>query len=342
MSVTAGDSELLRSARFRRAREDDWRRLEAVLERAERRGVRSLGFEDARDLATLYRQACTSLSVAREISLDRGLLEYLEALTARAYLAVYAPQETLAGVVGRFVRGAPAALRRSVGHVALAAATLGLGVVVGWLLYAEDPTWFGVFVPGGLGEGRSPASSTADLLKVIYGGADRPLGHLAAFAAFLFSHNTQIALFAFALGVAAGLPTLLLCLYNGLTLGAFVGLHVDRGIGWDLFGWLSIHGVTELAAIAVAGGGGLRLGAAVLFPGRMTRRDALRQHGRDAVKLALLAALMLVVAAAVEGFARQLVTGTEARLAVGWGIGALWLAWFVLGGRRRAPGGGAG
>lgn len=327
------DAELLRSARFRQAREADWRRLEEILARVERRSVRALDFDDARALATLYRQACTSLSVAREISLDRGLLDYLEALTARAYLAVYAPQESLAGLLRRFLAGAPPAVRRSAGHVLLAALAMALGAAVGWLLYLQDPGWYGVFVPGAMGQGRGPGSSTADLLKAIYGGGDHAVGYLAAFAAFLFSHNTQIALFCFSLGVAAGLPSLLLCLYNGLTLGAFVALHVERGIGWDLFGWLSIHGVTELSAIAVAAGGGFRLGTAVLFPGRLTRRDALRRHGRDAVKLALVAALMLVVAAGVEGLARQLVTDTGTRLAIGWGLGGLWLAWFVLGGR---------
>lgn len=334
------DADTLRSARFRQAREADWKRLEEILARTERRGVRALGFDDARALATLYRQACTSLSVAREISLDRSLLDYLEALTARAYLAVYAPQQSLAGVVGRFLSGAPQAVRRSTGHIGLAAAAMALGTLVGALLYDTDPSWYGVFVPGGIGQGRGPGSSTADLLKVIYGGGDRQLGDFAAFAAYLFSHNTQIALFSFALGAFAGLPTLLLCLFNGLTLGAFVGLHVDRGIGWDLFGWLSIHGVTELSAIAIAAAGGFRLAAAVLFPGLLTRRDALRADGRDAVKLALVAAMMLIVAAAIEGFARQLVTDTTARLAIGWGIGGLWLAWFVLGGRSGRPAGG--
>jgi len=330
------ETELLRSARFRQAREADWRRLEEILERSERRGRRALGFDDARDLATLYRQACTSLSVAREISLDRGLLDYLEALTARAYLAVYAPQQSLAGVLRRFLSDAPPALRRSAGHVLLAALTMILGAAVGWLLYLQDPSWYGVFVPGGIGQGRGLGSSTAELLKSIYGGGDHRVGQLTAFAAYLFSHNTQIALFSFALGVFVGLPTLLLCLYNGLILGAFAGLHVERGIGWDLLGWLSIHGVTELAAVAIAGGGGFRLGAAVLFPDRMTRRDALRHHSRDAVKLALAAALMLVVAAGIEGFARQLVADTTVRLAIGWGTGGLWLAWFAFGGRRRA------
>lgn len=333
-ALPAGDGELLRSARFRRAREGDWQRLEAILAVAERRGVRVLGFDQARDLATLYRQACTSLSVAREISLDAALLAYLEALTARAYLAVYAPQQTLAGLLGRFLATAPAAVRRSTAHVALAALAMALGALAGALLYGEDAGWFRVFVPGGLGGGRGPASTTAELLEVIYGGAGAPAGGLAAFAAYLFSHNTQVALFGFGLGVFLCLPSFLLCLYNGLILGAFVALHVERGIGWDLFGWLSIHGVTELSAIVIATGGGFRLGAAVLFPGRLTRRDALRRDGRDAVKLALVAAAMLVAAALIEGFARQLVVDTTARLAIGWGIGAMWLAWFLLGGRR--------
>ena len=76
-------AELIRSSRFRAEREADWRRLEALVARAERGGVHGMDFADARDLAELYRQAATSLAVAREISLDRALLDYLEALTAR-------------------------------------------------------------------------------------------------------------------------------------------------------------------------------------------------------------------------------------------------------------------
>ncbi|MEM7213888.1 MAG: stage II sporulation protein M, partial [Pseudomonadota bacterium] len=72
----------------------------------------------------------------------------------------------------------------------------------------------------------------------------------------------------------------------------------------------------------------------VLFPGPLRRRDALRKEGRDAVMLAVLAAIMLVAAGLLEGFGRQLVQSLEWRLAIGWGIGALWLAWIVMAGRR--------
>jgi uncharacterized membrane protein SpoIIM required for sporulation len=159
---------------------------------------------------------------------------------------------------------------------------------------------------------------------------------LGAFATYLFSHNTRIASFVFGLGVFLCAPAILLTFYNGLIIGVFVGLHVDRGLGWDLFGWLSIHGVTELSAICIACGGGIQLGAAVLFPGQYTRAESLRIAGRDAAKLAIVAALMLIAAAFLEGFGRQLIQDVDQRLLIGWSIGALWLAWFTLVGKQRS------
>ncbi|MGR3513408.1 MAG: stage II sporulation protein M [Paracoccaceae bacterium] len=326
-------TDLIRSTRFRAEREADWQRLERLVLKAERNGVQSMGFAEARDLAELYRQATTSLAIAREISLDKGLLDYLEALTARAYLSVYAPQERVGGIFRRFLTGsASAAMRRSWPYLLVGFLTMALGALAGGLLYFEDASWYSVFLPPELAAGRGPGSSSAELRAVIYGDD----GHegLGAFATYLFSHNTRIAIFVFGLGVFLCAPAILLTFYNGLILGAFVALHIDRGLGYDIFGWLSVHGVTELSAICIACAGGLRLGTAVLFPGRLTRAEALRQTGRDAAKLAIVAALMLVVAALLEGFARQLLQDFSSRVILGWGVGALWLAWFLLAGRR--------
>ena len=49
--------------------------------------------------------------------------------------------------------------------------------------------------------------------------------------------------------------------------------------------------------------------------------------------------LMLVVAAFLESFARQLINDTPGRLIVGCSMLALWLAYFLLAGRRDASGG---
>jgi uncharacterized membrane protein SpoIIM required for sporulation len=324
---------LLRSARFRTEREADWQLLEKLVTEAERRGLHRMDFAAARDLAASYRRATTSLAIAREISLDRALLDYLEALTARAYLCVYAPQERIGGLIRRFFSAsAPQAIRRSWVYIAIGFLCMGLGALTGFLLYFENEAWYFVFLPPELAGGRTPEATTGFLRSVIYDSNPDQSG-LGAFATFLFSHNTRIAIFVFGLGAFLCAPAIILTFYNGLTLGAMLALHVDRGLGWDMGGWLSIHGVTELSAICIACGGGVQLGAAILFPGSSSRREALRRAGRDAVKLALVAAVMLVVAALLEGFLRQLVQDMGTRYAIGWGIGMLWLVWMTMAGR---------
>ena len=147
--------ELIRSARFRKEREADWRRLEQLVQAAESRGLQQMNFAETRDLASLYRQATTPPAIAREISLDKALLGYLEALTARAYLCVYAPQQRLGGLAARFcATGAPRAIRRCWLYILLGFLCMGLGALAGYLLYFENNDWFYVFMPSELSGGQ--------------------------------------------------------------------------------------------------------------------------------------------------------------------------------------------
>ena len=327
----------IRSTRFRKEREPGWKRLDELVTRAEKSGVQGMGYDDTLALASLYRQAMNSLSVARAISMDRALLTYLEALCARAYLVVYAPQESIRGVLGRLMtHGIPQAVRRSGLPLLIGFLAMLLGGLTGYVLFFQDPSWFFTFVPPELSDGRTPEASADYLRRTLFDTSARNNEAFGVFASFLFSHNTQIAILIFALGIFVTLPSFVLTYYNGLILGAFVAMYMDVGLGYELFGWLSIHGVTELAAISIACSGGAQLGLAVLLPGNRTRRAALRDKGRDAVKLMILAGLMLIVAAFVEGFLRQMVQSTELRLVIGWGLGLGWLSWLCLSGREGA------
>ncbi len=71
----------------------------------------------------------------------------------------------------------------------------------------------------------------------------------------------------------------------------------------------------------------------MLFPGRYSRLENLAMHGRLAAQMAVGAVLMLFVAAFLEGGCRQLVASTPLRFIIGFGVGALWLAYFCLAGR---------
>jgi uncharacterized membrane protein SpoIIM required for sporulation len=323
----------LRSLRFRQEREADWLRLEGLLTRLEKGGARRLSDEQLLALPVLYRGALSSLSVARATSLDQGLIDYLESLAARAYFFVYGGRSTLFQKLARFfVEDWPAAVQ-GLWRETLASAAIGLlGVLVGYVLVVQDPSWFYALVEGAMSDGRNPEATTEFLRKGLYDGQDA--NGLSVFATFLFTHNAQIAIMAFALGFALCLPTALLLGMNGLMLGAFFALYVGRGLGVELGGWLMIHGVTELFAVTLAGAAGFRIGWAVGFPGDRTRIEAAAGAGRQAGLAMAGVVAMLMVAGALEGFGRQLITADAVRYGIAVTSAIAWGAYFYWPRRR--------
>ncbi len=318
---------------FRAEREGDWARLEALLDRVERKSPRNLSDDDLTDLPRLYRATLSALSVARATSLDASLVGYLEALSTRAYFVLYGCRAPWGRqVLAFFTTLWPRAVRRLAPELALAVALLLLSAVAGYHLVRSDPAWFAAMIPTELAGGRDMAASAATLRESLYGAPKE--GGLEIFAASLFTHNAQISILAFALGFAFGVPTIILAVQNGAMAGALFAAFVPHGLGWGLFAWLMIHGTTEIAAIAVSAAAGIHIGRAVAFPGERSRMAAAAEAGRHGAIAMLGVILMLLIAGLLEGFARQLVRDDSARLAIGGAMLALWTLYFTFGGRR--------
>src|SRR5690349_14860069 len=131
------------SRRFRAARQEEWRRLEEILNTAERKSVRSLADEDLLALPILYRGALSSLSVARETSLDLELITYLEGLCARAYFFVYGVRTSAMARIGAFfARDWPAAVQSLWKETLISALLMLVGALAGYLLVSSDPSWY--------------------------------------------------------------------------------------------------------------------------------------------------------------------------------------------------------
>jgi uncharacterized membrane protein SpoIIM required for sporulation len=325
---------LLKSTAFRTEREGSWRELEALVTRLEKRGTRALSPAELARLPALYRAALSSLSVARAISLDRNVVEYLESLSGRAYLAVYGTRRRLGEALGDFfVRRFPRAVRAHRWHVAAAAAVLLLGTLTGFALTTADAERFYAFVDPAYAQGRGPASSTASLREVLYGPGKGAARMLKAFAMFLFQHNARIGLMAFAVGFAGAVPAALLLFSNGLVLGAFAAVYAGRGLGLEFLAWVLPHGVTELTAVALCGAAGMALGQALLFPGREERLAGLARRGREAGVMALGAVALFFVAALIEGIFRQLVHAVPVRWAVALGTALVLFSYLGTSGR---------
>lgn len=320
---------------FRAAREAEWRQLDDILTRAENKSVRALADEDLLALPVLYRGALSSLSVARETSLDLELINYLEGLCARAYFFVYGVRSSVWSRLGSFfVRDWARAVQGLWRETLVALALTAIGVAAGYLLVVGDPAWFDSLFPFAA-DGRNFGASAEFLREALYDYP--PEGGLTLLSAFLFTHNARIGMLAFALGFAFGVPTAMLLIYTGAGLGALFALYATHGLGMELGGWIIIHGSTELFALVLCGAAGFRIGWSVVFPGERTRLAAAAASGRTAALTMAGVVLMLLVAGLLEGYGRQLITGDLTRYAIGGSMLLFWCLYFYLP-RRKAHG----
>lgn len=307
----------------------DWEELESLLAVAEKK-LRKLSADDIIRLETLYRRVTVQLAQVSTRTRDRGLLEYLNQLSSRAHAIIYLPpnKSTFTGFVSFVTTGFARLLARHwKPHLVSLLLLLG-GMLLGYVSSMSNTSAaYALLAPG---ETRTPGATREQLIEVLRSGRDEGGGVKFFFASFLFQHNFRVGLLAMATGIAAGVPTVFLMLYNGMMLGAFVAVHHMKGIDAEMWAWLLPHGVTELGAIVLCGGMGLVLGQCVIQPRGMTRLEQLQLQGSDVAKTGIGIGLMLVFAALVESFVRQSHWTTEQRLAFAtatllfWGLYITW------------------
>jgi len=314
-----------------------WARLAALIERADRPGLKALEPEELDEFARLYRRAVADLAAARARSGDERLLRYLNNLVGRAHGLLYGGRaRRRLNLRGFFLVSIPQTFRDGWRFTVLSAVVFLLPALVTWGLAADNPAWADALFRPGMAEmvqdflARDvPAGQWfADSQSVV--GADTLSGHI-------FVNNATISLAAFALGITAGIGTLWLLFSNGLMLGAMLGIFAHHGRLIDFLGMVGPHGVLEIFAIIVSGGAGLTIGWALIDPGDRPRAQALAEAAGKAVRLVAGVVVMLAVAAAIEGFLSPQTTGllqaNEPRVMLGV---AVWLAamlWLLTSGR---------
>ena len=315
---------------FRTTREEDWEELGLLLDHLEKNRGKPKSAHEAERLGELYRRTTSSLSVIRTRPEEKRLEGSLNRLVVRAHNQIYRPlpsQVTSRSL--RYIQSAfPSAVRTHLPEITTSALIFFAGVGLGYGAVAIDNDAYYALVP--LEDVRSPGASVESLRETLQSGRESETGELAQFSGMLWQHNSRVAMFSFALGPLAGIPTVLLILFNGLMLGAMSKVFMDADLSTEWFAWLIGHGVTEISALIFAAAGGLILGRAVISPGPLTRARALAAAGQRALGLALGTVFMLFFAALLEGFFRQTDASTSTRYLVGFGTGILWLLYFAF------------
>jgi len=279
-----------------------WNAFAATLATAQRYGLRALGEEGVRAFVSEYRDLASDLARLRTAAQGRETPElfYLSRLLAGAHNLLYRGRSlTLTDVLRLIAIEAPREVRRSWRPVLLAGALLFGPALIAYSAVVTHPAVAATFIPAGM---LDRAEEGVRRAREGTGYIPDPQIFRPTMASQIIANNVQVTFGVFALGITAGVGSLLLLVLNGVSLGGVFGLYQSKGIAKLLLAFVAPHGVLELTAVCIAGGAGFLLAAALLLPGRRTRRRALVENGQRAIRLVAAATVLLLVAGTLEGF----------------------------------------
>jgi uncharacterized membrane protein SpoIIM required for sporulation len=304
-----------------------WQRLEELLQLLDRMTLRKLHREEVKELGRIYRRTASDLAIARAESRDPRLVNYLNSLVIRAHGRIYRADAQGGKRIGRFfTHDFPQTFRRTWRYTATAFAVFAIFTAIAFFGTRNDPE-FSQFA------GISPYFREVVINHRTHWwerlNEANQIGSTA-----IFTNNIRVTFYAFALGAIFGLGTLYVLASNGASFGAIIALTYRAGFGNDLLlGFVISHGVIELTCIFIAGGAGLLIGTALLMPGNLSRADALKSRGLDAVLLIIGCIPLLVVAGIIEGFISPQPIPSAIKIGIGVITGITLYAYLLLAGR---------
>ncbi|MBV9209038.1 MAG: stage II sporulation protein M [Acidobacteria bacterium] len=282
--------------RFIREGKNAWQRLEDLLMLLDRSSLRRLHREEVRELGRIYRRTASDLAIARAESRDPRLINYLNSLVIRAHGRIYRADAQGGQRIRKFfTRDFPQTFRRTWRYTALAFAVFWIFAAAAFIGTWRDPD-FSEFA------GIPPVFRHAINSKTHWWEELNEANQIGSSA--ILTNNIQVTFNAFALGAIFGIGTLYYMAFNGAMLGAVFALvyRADAHFGFEFLSFVVGHGMIELSCIYIAGGAGMLIGYALLAPGDLTRADALKKRGREAVILIAACVPLLVIAGIIEGF----------------------------------------
>ena len=276
-------------------RETNWKRLDAILNQVERKGLKSLQADEIRQLTSLYRSVSADLARARTYKVGQTLVQDLQMLAGRAYTQIYqgSRRQEWHSVLDFCRWGFPQLVQETSAYIAAATGVFMFGALVAWWFCWQDPTFMSLVVP-------------QELIEKVRDRQELWMGSIVGIeplaSSGIMANNLAVSFKVVAGGITGGAFTLYILAFNGLLIGAIATLVGQNNLAYPFWAFVFPHGSLELPAIFFAGAAGLLIGRALLFPGSYSRSAALKLYGAKAAQLTYGVVVMLIIAGIIEGF----------------------------------------
>jgi len=282
-------------------------------------------------LPSAYRRLCQDLSLARDRNYSSTLVHALHERVLAAHQRIYGARKRLSGHWLAFlVAGLPRLVRDEWRFIIAAAALLFLPLLIMLIVphWYPDSVYY-LMPPETVARFEAMYAPTAERLGRAHGASDE-----LSMLAFYIANNVRIDFQCFAGGIAFGLGSIFYLVYNGLVIGATAGHLTQVGHIETFWGFVAGHSAPELIGVVLSGAAGLKIGLALVAPGRRRRVDALKHAALDAVRLLYGAAALTFCAAFIEAlWSPNRALPFSYKIAAGLAVWLVLLGYFLLAGR---------
>ncbi len=278
----------MRETSFIRQNKHKWQEFESVLEGQ---------YQDPDKLNDLFVQITDDLSYSRTFYPNRSVRVYLNGLAQRIFFKIYKSRRSPLKRLGEFwLDELPQLVFEARREFLLSFLVFALAFLIGVLSSAMDKEFVNVILGESYVDMTIANIESGDPMAVYKqrGKFGMSLG--------ITANNLWVSFLTFSMGVFFAIGSIAIMIQNGIMVGAFQYFFIEKGLFWESFLTIWIHGTLEISAIIIAGAAGITMGKGLVFPGTHTRAQAFQRSARRGVKIMIGIAPIIIMAGFIEGY----------------------------------------
>lgn len=278
----------MKETKFIEQNKEKWGKFERILAQKQK---------DPEVLSRLFIELTDDLSYSRTFYPARSVRVYLNQLAQKVFLSLYKTEKgNRSKLLSFWTEDMPYIIYQSRKAFFLSLALFVLSFIIGVVSSIYDPD-FATLI---LGE-EYIAMTLENIKKGDPMGVYKDSGEVDMFT-YITLNNLKVDFITFLSGLLASIGSVLVMLYNGIMVGTFQYFFIERGLFWESFLTIWVHGSLEIPTIIISGAAGMVLGSGLIFPGTLTRFQSFLVSARRGLMILLGVLPITVVAGFIEAF----------------------------------------